>query len=324
MKEPTRTERHWRSTQWVIARLRFILALSIIVALACSLRFNEVRAAVPFTPAGDGHDTIPGFVNGNGPFRFILDTGADGSAVYQWFAQRAHLSKGKLRDVDGQTGNVSSPTYSLKSLSIDGHAIHNIIVDSLPNRHDTGIEAGVAGNDLMDGTIAIFDFPCRTVELRQKPVDVHAIVSNKSVMVQGGSAGDSTLLTLPVTVGSVEGTAYLDTGSRDTRISPGFAAAAHVDPSSSAFRDADLIFGVKSKGTASRIGPIGSVQFAGMTVTRAEARVIDLPLFGPFRPGGPPAMILGMDLMRGYRLVYDHEAKHFWFTPSSCNLVPAK
>ena len=30
-------------------------------------------------------------------------------------------------------------------------------------------------------------------------------------------------------------------------------------------------------------------------------------------------MILGMDLMQGYRLVYDHEAKQFWFTPSSCN-----
>jgi hypothetical protein len=46
--------------------------------------------------------------------------------------------------------------------------------------------------------------------------------------------------------------------------------------------------------------------------------------FAPFRPAGPPAMILGMDLMQGYRLVYDHEAKHFWFTPSSCNLDPAK
>jgi hypothetical protein len=38
----------------------------------------------------------------------------------QWFAERAQLSKGKLRDVDGQTGSVSSPTYSLKSLSVMG------------------------------------------------------------------------------------------------------------------------------------------------------------------------------------------------------------
>jgi hypothetical protein len=60
------------------------------------------------------------------------------------------------------------------------------------------------------------------------------------------------------------------------------------------------------------------VRFGGITVADAQVRVIDLPLFGTFRPGGPPAMILGMDLMQGHRLVYDHEAKHFWFTPSVC------
>jgi hypothetical protein len=296
-----------------------VLALTIIAAIGFGQQSSGVRAAVPFTPAGDGHDTIPAFVNGKGPFAFILDTGADGSSLYQWFAEKEHLPKGKVRDVYGQTGNVSSPTYSLKTLSVDGRAIHNIVADGLPNRHDAGVQAGVAGNDLMDGTIAIFDFPCRTVEIRPKPLDVHAIVPNESVMVQGGSVPDGTQLTLPVTVGGIEGTAYLDTGSRDTRISPSFAAAAHIDPSSPAFRDADLIFGFKSKGTASRIGPIGPVKFAGITVTHAEARVIDLPVFGTFRPGGSPAMILGMDLMQGHRLVYDHEAKRFWFTPSLCN-----
>jgi Aspartyl protease len=296
------------------------LALATILAIGFGQQISGVRAAVPFTPAGDGHDTIPAFVNGRGPFAFILDTGADGSALYQWFAEKEHLKKGKARDVDGQTGSVSSPTYSLKTLSVDGHTIHNIVADDLPNRHDAGVEAGVAGNDLMDGTIVIFDFPCRTVEIRAKPVDMRSMVPSESVMVQGGSVPDGTQLTLPVTVGGVEGTAYLDTGSRDTRISPSFAAAAHIDPSSPAFRDADLIFGFKSKGTVSRIGPIGPVRFAGLTFTHAEARVIDLPVFGTFRPGGPPAMILGMDLMRGYRLVYDHETKRFWFAPSSCNL----
>jgi hypothetical protein len=302
-----------------MTREQRVLALTIIVAIGSGQRFSEVRAAVPFTPAGDGHDTIPAFVNGKGPFAFILDTGADGSALYQWFAEKEHLPKGKVRDVDGQTGNVSSPTYSLKTLSADGHEIHNIVADGLPNRRDTGVEAGVAGNDLMDGTIAIFDFPCRTVEIRPKPVDVHAIVPRESVMVQGGSVPDGTQLTLPVTVGGFEGTAYLDTGSHDTRISPSFAAAAHIDPSSPAFRDGDLIFGFKSKGTVSRIGPIGTVQFAGITLMHAEARVMDLPVFGMFRPGGPPAMILGMDLMRGYRIVYDHEARQFWFTLSLCS-----
>src|SRR6204780_2750154 len=99
-----------------MALKRSVVALTVIVAISFGQRYGAVRAAVPFTPAGDGHDTVPAFVNGKGPFAFILDTGADGSTLYQWFAEKEHLPKGKVRDVYGQTGSVSSPTYSLKTL----------------------------------------------------------------------------------------------------------------------------------------------------------------------------------------------------------------
>jgi predicted aspartyl protease len=73
-----------------------VLALTVSVAIGFAQRYSEVQAAVPFTPAGDGHDTVSAFVNGKGPFAFILDTGADGSALYQWFAEKQHLSKGRF------------------------------------------------------------------------------------------------------------------------------------------------------------------------------------------------------------------------------------
>src|SRR5580698_3648463 len=117
----------------VMVQTQRVLALTIVVAIGFGQGFSGARAAVPFTPADDGHDTIPAFVNGKGPFAFILDTGADGSTLYQWFAEKEHLRKGKVRDVYGQTGSVSSPTYSLRTLSVDGRAIHNIVADGLPN-----------------------------------------------------------------------------------------------------------------------------------------------------------------------------------------------
>ena len=304
----------------MIGKTDKIVAILSIAAMSMGSACREVRATVALSPAADGHMTVPAFVNGQGPFPFILDTGADNTAIYQRFSIKQRLTVGKIRDVDGQTGIVSSPTLLLKSLSIDGHAIHRIVADSLPDRRDAGKEAGVAGNDLMDGTIAVFDFPCSTVELRPKPVDIAQLVSSNSLEVQGGIVPDGTLLTLAVTMAGVESLAYLDTGSRDTRLSPSFAAAAHVDTASRAFRDGDAIFGVGSKGKPSRIGPVGPLHFAGMTITQVQARVIDLPLFATFSPGNQrPAMILGMDILQTYRLVYDHEAKRFWFTPSRCN-----
>ena len=116
-------------------------------------------ALVRFSPAGDGHLTVAAYVNGKGPFPFLLDTGADETGVYQWFAGSQHLKKGKSEEVVGQTGTSAIPTFRIDRLSIDERELSNIAADGLPDRTDQGKQAGVAGNDLMDGSLVVFDFP---------------------------------------------------------------------------------------------------------------------------------------------------------------------
>jgi hypothetical protein len=125
------------------------------------------------------------------------------------------------------------------------------------------------------------------------------------------------VLTLPVTINGVPGVALLDTGSRDSRISSAYAKAAGVDASTSAFRNADPIYGANSKAASSRIGPVGEIRFAGIAVPNAVARIIDLPALRSAGVGNR-VMILGADVMGGHRLVYDHQAKRLWFGSSRC------
>jgi hypothetical protein len=196
--------------------------------------------------------------------------------------------------------------------------LRNFDADGLPNRHDVEIEAGAVGNDLMDGTITVFDFPCKRVEIHAKPFDVSRLLTRSARKISAGSVQNGTQLTLPVRVGGVEGTAVLDTGSSDTRINANFARAAGIDPASREFRDAEPIFGVNSKAMPSRKGPIGTVIFAGISEPGAEARVMDLPVFKEWGIADAPAMILGLDLMQGHRLIYDHQTKTIWFDQSKC------
>jgi predicted aspartyl protease len=273
--------------------------------------------AIPLSLADDGHFTVPARVNGSGPFPFILDTGADSGVVYEWFAKQRDLPAEAAQELSGQTGTVSTPMYRIKQLSIGGRSIANTLAYAAPNRHDRGKEAGVAGNDLMDGSVVVFDFPCKAVEFRVKPFSVERLVPKSVPVIEAGTIEDGTLLTLPVQLQNAAGVALLDTGSRDTRISPQFAAAAGIDPSSPAFRDGDLIYGANSKAATSRIGPVGRVQFAGIAIANVEARVIDLAAFRSAGVGGS-VMLLGTDLMQGYRLVYDHAAKQLGFSPSAC------
>jgi predicted aspartyl protease len=275
------------------------------------------HAKVPLSLAKDNHLVVPAYVNGSGPYPFILDTGADQSAVYGWFASKLNLTAGKSEELSGQTGTTSTPTYRLQSVSVDGRTLKNAFAYGLPNRHDAGEEAGVVGNDLMDGALAVFDFPCRTVSLYPKSAKVARLVAPRAKTVIGGTIRDGTLLTLPVDINGARGVAFLDTGSRDSRISLAFARAAGIDPAGPAFRDAGPIFGANSKAASSRIGPVGTVRFAGVTITKATARVMDLPAFRSAGVG-KRVMILGTDLMRDRRLIYDHAARRVWFSASVC------
>jgi predicted aspartyl protease len=299
--------------------MRRILA----TAACCALLPLAAHSAVPLSPGGNGHWLVPARIDGKGPFPVILDTGADESGVYAWFAKQQGLTAGPTRDIGGMTGNVTTPSYALKSIEIDGHALRNIAVDSYPDRHDAEIEAGVAGNDLMDGTITVFDFPCKQVHIWPKPINVATLLSPKARMFKGGTVNDGTQLTFNVSINGVHGVAVLDTGSRDTRINNAFARAAGIDPTSSRFHDAETIYGANSKGMPSRKGPIGTVSFAGLDVRNAQARVMDLPVLDSFGIGNGPAMIFGLDLMQNFRLIYDHEAKQFWFDASTCKADPA-
>ncbi|MEI9982259.1 MAG: retropepsin-like aspartic protease [Aliidongia sp.] len=137
--------------------------------LATLLQMTAARAAVPLSKASTGHVTVPAMVDGQGPFDFVFDTGADESAVYAWFAKSLDLPKTKQRKVSGATGDAQMAGARLASLTVDGHTIRHVDADILPDRLDGVRFAGVVGVDLMLHRLAVLDFGCGTATLLPVP-----------------------------------------------------------------------------------------------------------------------------------------------------------
>ena len=277
---------------------------------------------VALTSAGDGHDTVPVYVNGKGPYPFILDSGADQSAVYQWFADRARLKKivGKDQSLSGQTGSAKVSMYQMRTVSLAGITARNLEAYGLPNRRDNGKEAGVIGNDLMDQAIVVFDFPCRRIEFQPRSPNAEALISAKASPTKAGLDEGTTLLTLPVTINGAEGVAVLDTGSRWSRLTPGFAKAAGIDTTSHEFSDGEPFYGTSGVKTVPRTGPVGRLTVGGQAIANLTAQVVALPmLIQDF--GDKPSMLLGADVLGRFRFVYDHAAHRVWFLPSRCSIA---
>jgi predicted aspartyl protease len=279
---------------------------------------TTASAEVPLTWDSTGHVVVPTLVDGKGPYDFILDTGADESAVYTWFAKSLGLPSGASRELSGATGSEQMTVTRLSTLGVDGHVIHDTDADTVPDRPDGVKIAGIVGVDLMAHQIAVIDFACKTFALRPVADVGEDIVGKGAQLIQAGSIIGGNQLTLPVTINGISGTATLDTGSRSTQINSTFAAALGISPSSDAFKDI-ATKGATKTAVSSRVGPVGTVQFAGITRPHAVARVVDLPYLKEAGLANVPAMNLGLDLLRSTRLTVDYSARRFWMAPSACS-----
>jgi len=288
------------------------------VLFSLALIAGQARAEAPLRWDVTGHVVVPVLVDGKGPFDFILDTGADESAVFAWFAKALNLPKGRAGELSGATGSAPMTASKVQALTVDGRTLRDIEADTVPDRADGVKIAGIAGVDLMAGRLTVIDFGCKTVALlplQGAPAD---IAGPGAVAIKAGSIRDGKQLTLPVTANGAPGVAVLDSGAKATAINLKFALASGVDPLSRAFRDADPTRGATMAPVASRVGPIGTVRFAGLARLGVTARVLDLPYLQSAGLANVPVMNMGLDLLRDTRLTLDYSARRFWLAPSRC------
>ena len=294
-----------------------LCGLVLTALIAAAIWPREGTAKVTMKPGITGHLLVPVFVNGKGPYQFMLDTGADTSAIYAWFASEQHLPSGKTATISGATGDVEETTTQVESLSLDGWAIRHLNVDTIPNRTDGVKIAGIVGADLLMNRLTVMDTGCETVSLLPR-MNAVRIAGRSATLISAGSIRNGKQLTLPVTVNGVAGVATLDSGARSTMINNTFAKAARIDPGSSAFRDGLPARGAVQTPIPSRIGPIGTVSFPGSVQRNVVVRVVDLPVFDDAGYSKGHAFNIGVDMLHDMRITIDYSARQVWIGPSSC------
>lgn len=210
------------------------------------------------------------------------------------------------------TGGAMMATDRLDSITVDGRTMRNVTTTGLPDRKDAAITASVTGNELLDGAIATFDYPCRTARLTPKPASIQKLVSSRTAMVAAGSVRDGAQLTFPVVINGAIGTAIFDAGWRGTQMNGPFARSACLNVNGPAFAFNHTLYGVWLHATETREGEVEQVRFAGNMVEGLTVRVADLAVFESWGLDSKPGMVFSINAMEGLRVVYDHQAKRFW------------
>jgi len=296
------------ATRWFIAA-RVIPAAFALCGASSTMADGGVAAAIApgaaLTRAESGHYVSPVTVNGGGPFDFVVDTGAEGCAVYQQFADERGLPLAGEESLQGQTGTTTIRLARVDSIVTAGVSAGPLSCAVLPPRRDGARLNGIVGLDSMTPYAVLFDTAKSRLTFYASGVKPTDCLGAGYVAIAARHL-DSTLLAFAVSINGANGTAVLDSGARRSVINRKFAVAAGVDLQ--ALQADAPLYGATGVEQELRHGRLGTLAINGRAWPEVSGTVADLPVFEAFGVADEPAMILGLDFLEGGALLVDFPA----------------
>jgi predicted aspartyl protease len=285
------------------------LAAGGFLASAPGLAFGQV----PESPAAEPDDSptsvalsrqvfdqisAPVMINGKGPFRFMVDTGANVSCVSQGLADALDLPRGRDLQVHTIVGKRSRPSVTIEQLDIGTRTRRKVEAPVLPMQAFQ-ID-GVLGIDWLKGQRLVMGFSGNTLEITRSRREDSA--RGRVVVPARRKSGQLTIVDADLSGRDVS--AMIDSGSQ---FSLGNGALRRLieqaDPS--------------ARGRATKVGLVSIagesfqgdqlylpfLRLGGLTLGNVPVVFADMPIFKLWELHETPTIMLGIDLLTQFETV---------------------
>lgn len=270
--------------------------------------------------AGEEIDTrmaIGVTVDGRGPFRFVVDSGADRSVISERLARALALPTGQPVTLHGMAGSSRRETALIGRLGIGGGVVENIAAPVLP---EGALGArGLIGIDALRGQRLMLDFETDTITIEdaRRPVKTQG----DEIVVTARRRGGQLILTQARASG-IGIRAVIDTGSQLTIGNMALHDALFRRRKLPETTSATLV-SVTGETMIVPLAIVSEMRIGSITMRNVLIGFADLPPFKLFGLRDAPAMMLGTDLMGSFRRVsLDFGAKKVRFQLRRCRVAP--
>ena len=243
---------------------------------------------------GSGRLTVPVRIGPNGPYDFLIDTGAERTVLARGLAERLGLVPNGRATLVGVAGSLAVDLVGVAEVRLGSRSFYDLSAPLLEGSH-IGAD-GIIGLDGLRNRRVLIDFKRNLIAVD----DAKELGGNRGfeIIVRARLRGDQLIMTNAL-VDGVKTDVVIDTGSQNTvgnralqramarRRAPEKTSLTSVTGQSI---DADLLF-------ARRV-TIGNLDFADLPVVFADA-----PPFERLNLSEKPALLLGMGQLRAFKRV---------------------
>lgn len=278
-----------------------------VLLFAAALPPAEISAgaaqAAPAAPAteviaarGDGRErmTVPVRVSGQGPYRFLLDTGAQSTVVSHDLALHLSLPMGENVMLIGVAGRQRAQTVQVDEIGLGRHSRHGLTVPVL-QRDDIGAD-GILGLDTLQDQRVLIDFTRNLVAVN----DARELGGDKGfeIVVHARRKAGQLIMT-DARIDGIRVSVIVDTGADSTignrALQRALGKRGSVAPTE--------IFSVTGQILPADVGFARTLQLQGLDINNVLIAFADAPPFAHLGLAEKPAILLGMREMRMFRRV---------------------
>lgn len=256
--------------------------------------------------------TVEVGVNGTGPYRFVVDSGADTSVIGKRLADALTLPAGRPALLNSMTDSSQVERVLVGSLQLGSSAFRDL---ELPRLAEADIGAtGMIGLDALANQRLMLDFDRRKISVDDASVPAPRM-DGEIVVVARLRRGQ--LILTQVKANRLALDAVIDTGSE---ISIGNKALRDqvVRRGRSQLQKVEVI-GVTGKAATLELAVIDELRIGAITLNNVPIAFADVPPFEVFGLSQRPALLLGTDLMENFRKIsLDFRARKVRFQLRKC------
>ena len=306
--------------RWIIVFAAFFMA-----ALPVRAMGAEPVASIPYRLDFNGWYTVDVEINGSGPYKFIVDTGATLTAVFESIPISQDFAPANQPDrrVLGIIGAQTLPSVTIGDLKIAGLEMNDHVSVVIPDWDTPGDKPhGILGLDFLTRYTVLFDAERMLIELYSPdnpPTDIMAEMSRTRMRHNTFNRGYGGLYTITLNIAGRRIHSIVDLGADGTilnyRAMRRLLGGVYIAPgrltgtsTGSKLRD---VFGDETRALSILAGPtkIGNARWGRMTFIVFNA--------GIFKELGVTKLgygLLGADLLRDRNFIFDFANERFYIT----------
>lgn len=247
-------------------------------------------------------------VNGQGPFTFVIDTGAGTTSIADSLADRLQLPPLQSVIVHGITEARVTRSVAINRLQLSGLGFRNLACPVFP-REQLGAD-GLIGLDVLDRFRLRFNVVRRTASLNVRGVTVMMggdLVTGSRLRREGMRSVRGRFGQMIMTQVSVDGqptAAFIDSGAQYSigNMALRQAAAARRRDGGRVARQVPL-YGVTGQSLSADLAMVDDLRFGPQRLGPTPMLFADLHCFDTLGLSGRPALLIGADLLGRFREV---------------------